>query len=110
MKRYFIILLLITLTGCKNHLVNNSGVKMIKVVIYRDESDSITVDYTNAAKIKRIMNTLNHNYECPLHFETNCTLHVIYADSVATIYCNGASIKYNNVTYQLKNSMQEAIN
>jgi uncharacterized lipoprotein YajG len=110
MKWYFIIVVVIILAGCKNHLVSSTGVKMIKVVLYRDAADSVTVNYTDARKIKHILNTLNHNRQEPLHFETNCTLHVIYADSVATIYCNAASIRYHNVTYHMSHSMQESLN
>lgn len=111
MKRYFILIFLIVLTGCKHHiLINRSAVKMIKVVRYRDETDSIVMTYTDAVKIRHIANAVNTDKKEPIAFETNCTLHIIYADSTATFLCHGSAIRYKGTTYRLNESIEEILN
>ena len=111
MKRYALLILLATLAGCKHHmLINRSAVRMIKVVRYRDEADSITLNYTDPIKIRHIANAVNTDKKEPIDFEKNCTLHVIYADSTATFLCHGSAIKYKGTTYRINESIEEVLN
>lgn len=111
MKRCLCILFVLTLAGCKNHvLVNKSGINMIKVVRYRDEKDSITVNYTARLKIRHIVNAINDSEKQPLYFKMNCKVHLIYADSTVTVLCNGTAIKYRGITYKMSDSMEDILN
>lgn len=96
--------------GCKHHLVNNPAVKMIQVVVYRTEADSVTFNYTDTKKIKRIVNAINHSKRQQLHFDMDYSLHLVYPDSTVTVLANGTSISCNGVTYQMNDSMNELIN
>lgn len=111
MKRTFTLLLLLCLTGCRHHgIINNSAVKMIKAVRYRTETDSITLTYTDAGKISDIVDAIDDNQKEPLYFDTDCILHIIYADSTATVRCRGTAINYKGTTYRLNNSVEEILN
>ncbi|QKJ29639.1 hypothetical protein HQ865_07690 [Mucilaginibacter mali] len=110
MKSLLIVLLAILFMGCKHHPVNNAAVKMIQVVVYRNEVDSVTFNYTDSKKIKRIVNAINHSKRQKLHFDMDCSLHLVYPDSTVTVLANGTSISCNGVTYQMTDSMNELIN
>ena len=83
---------------------------MIKVVRYRDEKDSIIVNYTARTKIRHIVNAINDSEKQPLVFTANCKVHVIYADSTITVLCNGASIKYKGITFKMSDSIEDILN
>lgn len=111
MKRYLSILFLLGLSGCKNHqLINKSAIKAIKVVRYRDERDSIIINYTGVVKIRHIINALNDSKKEPLYFKANCKLRIIYADSILTVLCNGVAIRYKGITYKMSDSMEDILN
>lgn len=111
MKWYLCVLFLLALAGCRHHrLINRSAVKMIKVVRYRDEADSITVLYNSPIKIRQIINEINDSEKQPLDFEMNCKVHIVYADSTATVLCGGTAIRYKGTTYKMDESMEEILN
>ena len=111
MKWYWCAMLLLGLTGCRHHrLIDRSAVKTIKVVRYRDEADSVTIEYSNPIKIRHIINEINDSEKQPLDFEMNCKVHIVYADSIATILCGGAAIRYKGSNYKMSESMEEILN
>jgi hypothetical protein len=111
MKSCFILLVLLSFAGCKHHvLLNRSKVKMITVVRYRDENDSIVVNYTDATTIRHIVNDINTGKRQPIYFDMSCKLHLIYPDSTITVTTYGSALKYKGATYRMNESIEEILN
>lgn len=97
------------LIACKSQLIENVGIKLIKIEVNK-RTDRQKFNVTSAKKAVAIVNELNHCTKEPVYFKSNYTLTIIYNDGLQrAVFCNGNSMMIDGVTYKIDKYIEEII-
>jgi hypothetical protein len=113
MKRSFVQLLIILLIqSCSdNHnLINSNNIKSIVITLDSEQRNIALskIEITNRDSLMRIIAKLNECDKEPIKFYPTQWLKLTYDDGQEkTIVCNGSSMKYNGLTYKLKETIRD---
>jgi len=107
-------ILLLTMQSCaqQKNMIVAKDIKSISVEVtnLNQPSDTVRSEITDQSYIAEIVKNLNENYREPIKFYPTHKLRLTYnGGEEKMIYCNGASIKYDGLTYKLKKSIKEIL-
>jgi hypothetical protein len=96
----------------KSPVIKSTAIKSIVITINDNQHNnaSNSKEISNQDSVHSIMEKLNRSEQEPIIFYATHLLKINYSDGQAkTVLCNGSAMKYDGVTYRLKETIGKIV-
>ncbi len=110
MKKYFILLIWLSIMACQNDLIPDKNIKNIKIYTLNDDFEEVLIcKITNRKQISNLVRLFNDSRKEPAKFWGNCIVKINYNTNTIRLVVNNEYFKIKGISYISKDNIEKSL-